>query len=275
MELSAQSKERLARTDIHEQWESDYLNPEMDRFYDLAFARIIEALGDTRGKRILDAGCGYCYHTRRLAKSDLDITAVDFSAPALAQAEKTLADAGLSGRVKLQQADVTALPFEDASFDHVLMWGVLMHIPEAKKALSELSRVLKPGGKLVLSETNARSLEVTFLEPMIEATRRLLGRTARERKRTDLGIEEWQAADAGGLLVRKTEVPAIAAFGRTVGLTLDERLAGEFTQAYTRLPGSMLKRAVYALNRFYFRHVRAPGPALGNILIFRKEDHPR
>ena len=83
MDQTAESRVRLKQADIHEQWENDYLNPEMDRFYTLAFDRIVEALGDTKGKRILDVGCGYCYHTTRLAERGLTITAVDFSEVAL------------------------------------------------------------------------------------------------------------------------------------------------------------------------------------------------
>ena len=270
MDMSAESRTRLRQADIHEQWENDYLNPEMDRFYAMAFDRIVEALGDTKGKRILDVGCGYCYHTTRLAERGLTITAVDFSEVALAHAKENLAKSGVADRVTLQQADATNLPFDDASFDHVLMWGVLMHVPQAEKALSELSRVLKPGGKLALSETNARSLEVMFVEPTIEFVRRLIGREARRRRRTSLGIEEWQCANHGGLLVRKTDMSALEAYCRTIGLTLKELIAGEFTQIYTRLPGAALKRAVYAFNRVYFRR-GSPGLALSNILIFEKK----
>lgn len=270
MDRTAASQVRLKQADIHKQWEDDYLNPEMDRFYSLAFDRIVSELGDPRGKRILDVGCGYCYHTIRLAERGLTITAVDFSEVALAHAKDNLAKAGVSDQVTLQQADATNLPFDDASFDHVLMWGVLMHVPEAKKALSELSRVLKPGGKLALSETNAKSVEVMFFEPVIEFARRLLGRDARRRNRTDLGIEEWQGARAGGLLVRKTDMRALETFCETIGLRLTRRIAGEFTQIYTRLPGKVLKNIVYAWNRAYFRH-GSPGPALGNILIFEKK----
>lgn len=270
MDQTAASRVRLKQADIHEQWESEYLNPHMDRFYDLAFDRIVDALGDPKGKRVLDVGCGYCYHTRRLADRGLTITAVDFSSVALDHARENLTKAGIADKVTLQQADATALPFEDSSFDHVLMWGVLMHVPQAEKALLELGRVLKPGGKLVLSETNARSFEVRFVEPTIEFLRRLLGRDARGRQRTSLGIEEWQGAEEGGLLVRKTDMTALEAYCRTIGLELKERLAGEFTQIYTRLPGAALKRIAYAFNRAYFRH-GSPGPALGNILIFEKD----
>lgn len=270
MDLSAQSKARLDQADIHQQWESDYLNPEMDRFYDLAFGRILRSLGDVRGKTILEVGCGYCYHTRRLARSELSITAVDFSLPALEAAERTLSESGLSGKVNLQQADATALPFEDESFDHVLIWGVLMHIPEVEKALREAARVLKPAGKLVISETNARSPEVVFLEPAIESIRRIIGKSPRTRKKTALGIEEWQPAERGALLVRKANIQALTSFCDDIMLRLDERFAGEFTQIYPRLPGKLLKRIAYAFNRAYFKHVGAPGPALSNILIFEK-----
>ena len=270
MDRTAASQVRLKQADIHEQWENDYLNPKMDRFYALAFDRIVSELGDPQGKRVLDVGCGYCYHTRRLAERGLTITAVDFSEVALSHARDNLANAGISDQVTLQQADATNLPFDDASFDHVMMWGVLMHVPEAKKALSELSRVLKPGGKLVLSETNAKSLEVMFVEPAVEFMRRLLGRDARRRNRTDLGIEEWQGSRSGGLLVRKTDMRALEAFCETIHLRLTKRIAGEFTQIYTRLPGKALKNLVYAWNRAYFRH-GSPGPALGNILFFEKK----
>ena len=125
------------------------------------------------------------------------------------------ARAGISERVSLQQADATQLPFADASFDNVVMWGVLMHIPEAEKALDQVARVLKPGGKFVLAENNARSLDVVILERLVNLARRAIGRTTHPCRRAPLGIEEWQSAESGGLMVRKTDIPALVEFCAT------------------------------------------------------------
>ncbi len=271
MSKPAESQIRLAQADIHQQWENDYLNPDIDPFYDEAFARIVSALGDTDGKTILDIGCGYCFHTVRLARSGLAITSVDFSEEALSHARVNVDKAGIGERVTLRQADATALPFEDTSFDNVLIWGVLMHIPEVKKALAEAARVLKPGGKLALSENNAASLEVGVVEPAINVLKRLMGRRPHIRERAAMGIEEWQTADRGGLMVRKTDTRALADYCASLGLTLEKRFAGQFTELYARVPGRALKRLVHRLNHFYFRHIGVAGPALGNILIFRKD----
>ena len=273
-ELPRQSKKRLARADIHEQWQRDYLGPDLDRFYDAAFARIVDELRDSTGKSVLDLGCGYCYHTTRLARSDLDITAADFSEAALAQARERLRDAGLADRVALRLADATRMPFADASFDSVVMWGVLMHIPECEKALGEIARVLKPGGKFVLAENNARSLEVVFLERLVNVAKRALGRVPHERRRVPLGIEEWQVAGSDGLMVRKTDMPALVRHCSGLGLELKKRFAGQFTEAYVRVPTRLAKRAIHAFNRLYFSRVGRPGPALSNVLVFRKRRTP-
>jgi len=54
------------------------------------------------------------------------------------------------------------------------------------------------------------------------------------------------------------------------GMVLESRVAGQFSELYWLVPTQILKRMIHALNTVWFRHVRAPGPAFGNILIFRK-----
>ena len=84
------SKRLLDQQDIHTEWESNYLNPEVDRFYDLAFAKIADELKAAPGARLLDAGCGYCFHTKRMARGGFRITGVDFSGAAIEVARRTI-----------------------------------------------------------------------------------------------------------------------------------------------------------------------------------------
>lgn len=263
---------RLADQDIHAQWEGDYLNSDRNDFYSAAFDRIIDQLGDTENKALLDVGCGYCHHTIRLLNTGLKITAVDFSEIALAHAREMLANR--ADQISLQQSDATDLSFADESFDFFLMWGVLMHIPDINKALAEVSRVLKPGGKLVLYEVNHQSIDVSVLEPLINTTRRLVGKDVRKRNRAALGIEEWHQSESGPLVVRKTNIANLETHCKMLDLRLASRSAGEFTEVYTRLPTRLLKRMVYALNQVWFEHVRSPRLAMTNIVIFERHKSP-
>jgi ubiquinone/menaquinone biosynthesis C-methylase UbiE len=267
---SLQSEKLLGQAGIHTQWESNYLNPDLDRFYDLAFADIVRTVGAKPGSTILDAGCGYAYHTVRLARSGASITAVDFSEAALRIAGQTLAKAGIEKTVELQQADLTALPFADNSFDFVVSWGVLMHIPELEAALTQLARVLKPGGVLVLCENNARSLDVVIREPVVDFLKGLLGRQRSSIQRTARGVEAWTEGKEGGLMVRKTDLNFLRAFLAKLGLREVARRAGQFTEAYTNLRPRWARRFVYWVNMTYYQFLKWPAPAMGNIMFFRK-----
>lgn len=270
-DLSEKSREFLQHHEIHARWESDYLNPEMDNFYDLAFCDILRRLQPTAASKILDAGCGYCYHTVRLARSGAKITAVDFSEVALAAARRTVDQAGISDQVIVRQADLTALPFESDSFDYVVSWGVLMHIPQLEKALSELARVLRPGGVLVLGENNMHALDVSVRERLINALKKALGRPPEKTDYTVRGIEVQKESPDGILMVRKTDMGFLQTYLQSLGLHQIARTAGQFTEAYTNMPVKSLKRLVYSLNRFYFKHAMSPHIALGNIVYFKKQ----
>jgi SAM-dependent methyltransferase len=108
---------------------------------------------DIRGcKRILDAGCGNGRYSRfllRHADPDAVITAFDLSPRMLQRAERRLRDR----RVSHVAADLTRLPYADATFDAVVLGWVLEHLPDPRPGLSELARVLQPGGKLLLMAT--------------------------------------------------------------------------------------------------------------------------
>jgi ubiquinone/menaquinone biosynthesis C-methylase UbiE len=265
-----ESRDFLQRETIHSQWESDYLNPDMDHFYNLVFEDILKQLRPSRESRLLDAGCGYCYHTVRLANSGAKITAIDFSSAALARAQTTINRAGISDQVTLQQADLTALPFENESFDFVISWGVLMHIPDVERALSELARVLKSRGILVLSETNMASPDIAIREKAIYLVKKMLRKGNSQINRTERGIEVWEQGEIGGLMVRKMNISFLKRFASSLGLTEFTRTPGQFSEVYTNMPYKSLKRIVYAFNSFYFRHRLPPAFAASNIIYFQK-----
>jgi len=118
------------------------------------------------GSVVLDAGCGSGRHLRALAKlPGLKIVGIDRSAKDVADALtglKNMPDA-LSFDYRVETADINALPFDDAVFDCVICSEVLEHIPEHEKALSELVRVLKPQGHLVVSVPRYFSERICWL----------------------------------------------------------------------------------------------------------------
>jgi ubiquinone/menaquinone biosynthesis C-methylase UbiE len=266
MDETRASEQFLAEKDIHVEWENDYLNPHLNRFYDQAFARLIFSLGAQTGDRILDAGCGYCYHAGRLVRAGLKVTGVDFSPAALSSARTRLAKEGIE--LDLHQGNLLALPFADASFPYVMSWGVLMHIPDLETALTELARVLEPGGRLALGENNCASFHVKVWENMVLGAKCLFGRPVAHRTKTSRGIEEWRDE---GLMIRKLDVEWLVAFYSRIGLRLVARFPGQFTELYTNIPFIFGKRLVYQFNDYWFRKNYSTQLALGNVLIFQKD----
>jgi SAM-dependent methyltransferase len=108
---------------------------------------------DVRGcKHILDAACGngrYSKFLLRHADPDAVLTAFDLSPRMLHRAQVRLNNPRVSHAV----ADLTKLPYADASFDAVVCGWVLEHLPDPAPGLRELARVLQLGGKLLLLST--------------------------------------------------------------------------------------------------------------------------
>lgn len=101
-----------------------------------------------KDKKCLDAGCGSGRYSVALALHGASsITAIDISESGLKEAKRRAAE---FSQISFQQASVLDLPFDDATFDFVWSAGVIHHTVDFDKALSELTRVLRPGGKLFL-----------------------------------------------------------------------------------------------------------------------------
>ena len=109
--------------------------------------RLLAALDIKPGSRVLEIGCGSGHTACYLAQNfQCQVTAVDLSAGMIAVARRRVTQAGLQTRIRCETADIGWLPFAEHSFDYVIVQAVLMFVDKAR-ALSEIQRVLKPGGQ--------------------------------------------------------------------------------------------------------------------------------
>lgn len=123
-------------------------------------------LGDVRGLRVVDLGCGTGRQTARLAAVGADVVGVDFSEAMLARARQR---PGAEG-VRFMAHDLTAtLPFDDGAFDCVVCCLVLEHIERLGPFFSQCRRICAPGGRLVMSAMHPammlRGITARFIDP--------------------------------------------------------------------------------------------------------------
>jgi SAM-dependent methyltransferase len=136
---------------------------------------MLDLLGDLAGARVLDIGCGDGALVRAFSARGATAVGVDPDPAMLAAARKRAAEAHISATFLEGRAE--SLPFPDASFDAVTAMTVLCFVPDAKGAMREMARVLRPGGRLVLGELGRWSFWA-----------------ARRRLRGWLGSPTWKAA---------------------------------------------------------------------------------
>jgi SAM-dependent methyltransferase len=94
----------------------------------------------------LDAACGTGRHARRLVELGHNVVGVDGSSEMLAVAKRSVPDADFC------EGDLYSLPLESASVDLVVCALALEHVPDLVRAIAELSRVLRPRGRMVLTD---------------------------------------------------------------------------------------------------------------------------
>jgi demethylmenaquinone methyltransferase/2-methoxy-6-polyprenyl-1,4-benzoquinol methylase len=128
----------------------------MNRFQEPEAHILIADLGLPRGSQGLDVGCGVGLYTLWLAEavgSGGGVVGIEPSAERV-EAARTLTAGVLSApRLQFREGDATALPFGDATFDWVWCGDVLHHVAETARALGEFARVLRPGGRIVIKES--------------------------------------------------------------------------------------------------------------------------
>ena len=146
---------------LRQRYHSDYEKffADYDRFRyanERHLAACIDAL-DVAGKRVLEIGLGEGADSERLIRQGAHWSGVDLTDESVARVRTRLMLRQLS-HDELRQGSVLDLPFADKSFDIVFSHGVLHHVPEIHRAQSEIHRVLRPGGELVIMVYARRSL---------------------------------------------------------------------------------------------------------------------
>jgi SAM-dependent methyltransferase len=119
----------------------------------VADARIplVAAVAEIRPRRVLEVGCGWGELAQWIARdTGAEVVAVDLS-PRMAELARKR---GVDARV----GDVQQLPFDDGEFDAAVAAWMLYHVPDRDRAVAELARVLRPGGRLVAATNSVTHL---------------------------------------------------------------------------------------------------------------------
>jgi len=165
MDLTARGGEMTITATVAELFDAmaaeyDVLEPWYEHFYTRLHAILTQALrppAGARHPRALDAGCGHGFQTALLQELGYTAHGMDVSGALLRLARGRLPLAALA------RADVTALPYADASFDVVSCGGsTLSFVHDADHALAELARVLRPGGRLLFDCEHKWSLDLAW-----------------------------------------------------------------------------------------------------------------
>jgi ubiquinone/menaquinone biosynthesis C-methylase UbiE len=111
--------------------------------------RLMERYTDVRGKRVLDCGCGAGDYVTALLEVGADAWGIEYAREKVASSHSSV-----TGRLSV--GDLGEIAVGDAAFDVALLNEVLEHVPDDRRVLRELWRILRPGGTLIIFSPNRR-----------------------------------------------------------------------------------------------------------------------
>lgn len=197
---------------------NDVLSAGNSRLWRIAMTR---ALQPRKGMRILDLAAGTGTASAAIAAHGAHVTAADFSEGMLEVGRGRHTG---DGRIDFVFADATALPFEDDSFDAATISFGLRNVNEPKRALAEMRRVVKPGGRIVICEFSQPvsairgpySLYSRHVLPRIAGA---LNRSAEEAYRyLNESIEQWPDQQELAAWMREAGLERVAYRNLTLGI---------------------------------------------------------
>lgn len=138
---------------IAQEYDAYYTSDQGKIIDDLEKQAIIELMKPINPGKMLEVGCGTGHWTELFSEKGFQITATDVSQAMMSQAKKKSIP-----NVIFLEADVCQLPFQDNYFDQVATITALEFCGNIQQAFSEIKRVLKPGGWLIIGSLNADSM---------------------------------------------------------------------------------------------------------------------
>lgn len=213
-----------------------------------------ERLGFEQIRSVLDVGSGQGHWGRLLGHvlpPDAEVVGIDREPAWVQEATRQAEAADLADRFSYREGVVEALPFDDSCFDLVTCQTLLIHLPDPRAAVREMMRVAKPGGLVVASEPNNRSVMMvrsslhteSSLEELLDAARFYM---ICERGQVALGLGDSSVGDLVPGLFADAGLESVEAFqSDKVALMLppyeteeEQALRGQFlAEAENRLWG--------------------------------------
>lgn len=149
---------------------------------------------DLTGERVLEVGLGYGTLGQVIAERGAQYTGVDVAAGPVAMMRHRMVLIGRSD-CEARQASVLELPFDDAMFDRVVTVGCLHHTGDLRRAMTEVSRVLRPGGHALVMVYNKWSARRLLAGPAL-LLRRVIHRSGRAEAMRGLYDKDQSGAAA-------------------------------------------------------------------------------
>jgi len=163
---------------------SGIFDPKEESFFRKAHVKLNQLLGNIKGKRILDVGCGTGRISFYLASKGADVTGIDLSGNFIQHCKETATKLKLSITFKEMNAQLPDFPEE--SFDIITGSRIIHHLPDIKLFLGECKRLLKKGGYIVFIEPLKKN-------PIVQLNRKYFAPKARTRHEHPLLMSDVMA----------------------------------------------------------------------------------
>jgi demethylmenaquinone methyltransferase/2-methoxy-6-polyprenyl-1,4-benzoquinol methylase len=192
-------------------------------------ARAVEELRLADGQRLLDlcTGTGDLALTaaqRRGGSGPATIVGVDFAAAMLQIARKKVDARGLRSRIPLVRGDATALPAADGSFDAAAIGFGIRNVERPERAIGELARILRPGGRLAILEfgfpriPGIRALYRLYFRRLLPLIGRAVSRHGDAYSYLPASVEAFQSPETFSRLLESAGFNRVEAVPLTLGV---------------------------------------------------------